>query len=165
MVAQTAIVLTLLGVIIGVAVVTGVATVIEGANVYVREKIATLGSGVFQTPESKSYRIRDFQKFLEAMRKNPDLKMDDLEALRESVTLARRSEPGGGSKIIKYGSITLENIGVQGCYSEMIALSNVEVAQGRYISEYDDTNRRFVCFVGTDVVKGLFPDSIPWTRP
>ena len=39
--------LTLLGVIIGVAVVTAVATVIEGANVYIKEKIATLGSGVF----------------------------------------------------------------------------------------------------------------------
>jgi putative ABC transport system permease protein len=46
--------LTLLGVIIGVAVVTAVATVIEGANVYIKEKIATLGSGVFtlQRPAS-----------------------------------------------------------------------------------------------------------------
>ena len=34
--------LTLLGVIIGVTVVTAVATVIEGANVYIKEEIATL---------------------------------------------------------------------------------------------------------------------------
>src|SRR5215468_10294663 len=79
--------LTLLGVIIGVFVVTAVATVIEGANVYIKETIATLGSGVFRVQKA-SMTFGDFQKFQEAYRKNPDLMMDDLYALRENVTLA-----------------------------------------------------------------------------
>src|ERR1041385_3995252 len=80
--------LTLLGVIIGVTVVTGVATVIEGANVYIKEKIATLGSGVFTVQKAGLGSFGDFQKFIEAFRKTPDLTLDDLVALRESATLA-----------------------------------------------------------------------------
>src|SRR5437868_15447520 len=79
--------LTLLGVIIGVFVVTAVATVIEGANVYIKEKIATLGTGVFRVQKA-SMTFSDFQKFQEAYRKNPDLKLEDLYALRENVSLA-----------------------------------------------------------------------------
>src|SRR5262249_11126726 len=70
--------LTLLGVIIGVAVVTAVATVIEGANVYIKEKIATLGTGVFIVQKASLTGFGDFQKFFEAFRKNPDLTPDDL---------------------------------------------------------------------------------------
>src|SRR5215475_16099575 len=82
--------LTLLGVIIGVAVVTAVATVIEGANVYIKEKIATLGTGVFSLQKASITSFGDFQKFIEAMRRNPDLTLEDLTALRESATLAEQ---------------------------------------------------------------------------
>ena len=80
--------LTLLGVIIGVAVVTAVATVIEGANVYIKEKIATLGSGVFSVQKASITSFGDFQKFIDAWKRNPDLTLDDLAALREQVNLA-----------------------------------------------------------------------------
>src|SRR5215204_587552 len=96
--------LTLLGVIIGVFVVTAVATVIEGANVYIKEKIATLGSGVFRVQKA-SGNFGDFQKFLDDFRKNPDLKMEDLYALRENVALAGEiGAQDGGSRVVKYGN-------------------------------------------------------------
>ena len=68
--------LTLLGVIIGVAVVTAVATVIEGANVYIKEKIATLGSGVFSLQKASITSFGDFQKFIDAWKRNPDLTLE-----------------------------------------------------------------------------------------
>jgi putative ABC transport system permease protein len=154
--------LTLLGVIIGVAVVTAVATVIEGANVYIKEKIATLGSGVFRLQKASITSFGDFQKFLEAMRKNPDLTLEDLAALRASVTLADQiGAQDGGSKPVKYGNTSLEMVGVQGVTPNAILLSNVEVAQGRYISDYDDENRRDVCFIGAEVAEGLFAEADP----
>ena len=154
--------LTLLGVIIGVAVVTAVATVIEGANVYIKEKIATLGQGVFTVQKASITGFGDFQKFLEAFRKNPDLTVDDLAALREQVTLAEQiGAQDGGSKPVKCGNITLESVGVQGVTPNTILLSNVEVAQGRYISEFDDQSRRDIVFLGSEVAEGLFPDTDP----
>ncbi len=150
--------LTLLGVIIGVAVVTAVATVIEGANVYIKEKIATLGSGVFTVQKASLGSFGDFRKFIEAFRKNPDLTIEDLAALRESVTLADEiCAQDGGSKSVKYGNISLDGVGVQGVTPNTFVLSSVEVERGRFISDYDDDSRKNVCFVGSEVAEGLFP--------
>lgn len=154
--------LTLLGVIIGVTVVTAVATVIEGANVYIKEKIATLGSGVFTVQKASLGSFGDFQKFLEAFRRNPDLTVADLAALRESVTLADEiGAQDGGSKSVKYGNISLDGVGVQGVTPNTFVLSNVEVAQGRFISDFDEADRKNVCFIGSDVAEGLFPQVDP----
>jgi putative ABC transport system permease protein len=154
--------LTLLGVIIGVAVVTAVATVIEGANVYIKEKIATLGSGVFTLQKASITSFGDFQKFLDAFRRNPDLTLDDLTALRESATLAEQiGAQDGGAKAVKYGNITLDNVGVQGVTPNTLLLSSAEVAQGRYISDFDDVSRKDVAFLGSEVAEGLFPQVDP----
>ena len=154
--------LTLLGVIIGVAVVTAVATVIEGANVYIREKIATLGSGVFTVQKASLTGFGDFQKFLEAFRKNPDLTLEDLAALRENVTLAEQiGAQDGGSRVVKYGNVSLDSVGVQGVTANTILLSQVEVAQGRYITDFDDDNRKDLVFLGAEVAEGLFAEADP----
>jgi putative ABC transport system permease protein len=154
--------LTLLGVIIGVAVVTAVATVIEGANVYIKEKIATLGSGVFSLQKASVTSFGDFQKFLDAYRKNPDLTIDDLTALRTSVTFADQiGAMDGSSKPIGYGNISLENVGVQGVTPNSLLISNVEIDQGRYINDFDDDTRRDVAFIGAEVAEGLFPQLDP----
>lgn len=154
--------LTLLGVIIGVTVVTAVATVIEGANVYIKEKIATLGSGVFTVQKASLGSFGDFQKFIEAFRKNPDLTLDDLTALREGVSLADEiGAQDGGSKSVKFGNISLDGVGVQGVTPNTFVLSNVEVAQGRFVSDFDEADRRNVCFIGSDVADGLFPQIDP----
>jgi putative ABC transport system permease protein len=154
--------LTLLGVIIGVAVVTAVATVIEGANVYIKEKIATLGSGVFSLQKASITGFGDFQKFIDAMRRNPDLTPDDLIALREQINLADQiGATDGGGRSVKYGNVALESVGINGVTANMILLTSVEVAQGRYLSEYDDENHRNIAFIGSEVADGLFPDADP----
>ncbi|HWP43332.1 MAG TPA: ABC transporter permease [Blastocatellia bacterium] len=154
--------LTLLGVIIGVTVVTAVATVIEGANVYIKEKIATLGSGVFRLQKASLTGFGDFEKFLEAFRKNPDLTLEDLEALRQSVTLADQiGAEDGGSRQVRYGNISLEGVGVQGVTPNKLLLSTIEIAQGRYLGDFDYDNRKEVCFLGADVADGLFPNADP----
>ena len=157
--------LTLLGVIIGVAVVTAVATVIEGANVYIKEKIATLGSGVFTLQKASVTSFGDFQKFLDAFRRNPDLTVDDLLALRELVTLADQiGAQDGGAKSVKHGNITLDGVGVQGVTPNSVLISSTEVAQGRYISDFDDDSRKDVAFLGSEVAEGLFPQLDPIGR-
>ena len=154
--------LTLLGVIIGVAVVTAVATVIEGANVYIKEKIATLGAGVFSLQKASITSFGDFQKFIDAFRRNPDLTVDDLAALRESATLAEQiGAQDGGSKPVKFGNITLDSVGVQGVTPNTLLLSSLEIAQGRYINDFDNDSHRDVAFLGSEVAEGLFPQLDP----
>src|ERR1044071_2653772 len=63
--------------------------------------------------------------------------------------------------MVKYGNTSLESVGVQGVTSNSILLSHVEVAQGRYITDFDEENRKDVCFLGAEVAEGLFPEIDP----
>src|SRR5215470_4323267 len=74
--------LTLLGVIFGVATVIVVVSLIEGFNRYVDEKIADIGTNAFRV---QKFSIEDFasvSSFEEARRRNKDVTIDDLAAIR-----------------------------------------------------------------------------------
>src|SRR5262249_20784080 len=76
--------LTLLGVIFGVATVIVVVSLIEGFNKYVDEKIANIGTNAFSL---QKFSIEDFSSldnYEQARRRNKDVTMDDLDALREA---------------------------------------------------------------------------------
>ncbi len=154
--------LTLLGVIIGVAVVTAVAAVIEGAESYVREKIADLGQGIFRVEKASFEALGDFQKFLDARAKNPDLTLEDYQALIRRVPEATAIGAVDATSVpVKYGNVELMDVSVDGVTPNMVDLSNVQVERGRYIDAVDDDNRRLVCFLGAEVAEGLFPQLDP----
>src|SRR5512136_1948289 len=73
--------LTLLGLIIGVMTLILVMTIVQGANVYVEEKIADLGTNVFQVSKTPLV-VTDFQELIKALR-NKDLLMEDLTAVQD----------------------------------------------------------------------------------
>jgi putative ABC transport system permease protein len=149
--------LTLFGVIIGVFVVIAVATVIEGANVYVDEKLADLGSGVFFVSKASVTNLGDFEKFIEAMRRNPDLDMSDVTAIEEQATLAEYvGATDGRSGDIRFGNELIEQIGIQGVTPNMVYMSQAEPELGRYISPFDEQSRRQVVFIGSEIAGRLF---------
>jgi len=153
--------LTLLGVAIGVAVVIAVATVLQGANRYVQEKLASLGSGVFSIQKASIAGVGDFEKYLEAMRKNPDLSEADYRAVLESASLAERvgAQDSANGQVV-FGSQTLDGVSLQGVTPSMQYLSSIEIASGRYVSEFDDDNHRAAVVVGADVANALFGEAI-----
>jgi putative ABC transport system permease protein len=154
--------LTLLGIIIGVFVVIAVATVIEGANVYVEEKLADLGSGVFIVSKASVTSLGDFEKFLEAMRRNPDLTLEDVDALREQVAAAEHvGATDGRSGEVRYGSELIEQVGIQGCTPNMVYMSQAEPDAGRYVISFDEDSRRMVAFLGSEIAGKLFPNVDP----
>jgi putative ABC transport system permease protein len=151
--------LTLLGIIIGVFSVTAVATVIEGFSGYVNEKIAAYGSGAFQVEKASFQGFGNFEKFLKAIQKNPDLTIEDMYALREKVTLAEQvGAQDGSARTIRFGGNELGNVGIQGVTSNFPSFSTLEPDTGTFFSDFDEENRRTVVFLGADVAKSLFPD-------
>src|SRR2546426_7130958 len=83
--------LTLLGIIIGVAAIIAVVAVINGLNLYVQEKLITLGPASFEV--GRWGIITNREQFLRALHRNRPLRMADAEAVRSHATLAR---VGGG---------------------------------------------------------------------
>src|SRR5580698_6911289 len=77
-------VLTVLGLTMGVATLITVMTLVQGANLYVEQKIANLGTNVFRIGRLP-FVVTDFTLLIKAQR-NKNLYSDDMEALSENCT-------------------------------------------------------------------------------
>lgn len=155
--------LTLLGIIFGVATVIVVVTLIEGFNRYVDEKIADLGSNAFVV--NKMGIVTSLQEWIERSKKNKDLHMDDLEAIkanpryiRDAAGVMRRRAD------VKHNSTSLREIELLGVTHNMVDIDTVKVGQGRYIGFQEQEHSRSACFVGYEIVKQFFPGVDPLGR-
>src|SRR6266705_2143878 len=74
--------LTVIGLTMGVATLITVMTLVQGANVYVEQKIARLGTNVFQVARTP-FIVTDFNLVIKALHYK-NLYMDDARALAES---------------------------------------------------------------------------------
>ena len=147
--------LTLLGVIFGVMTVVAVASVIEGANKYISEKIADQGANTLTI--QKFGMITSFEEFLEANRRNKDLTLDDVTYLRQNMTLALFiGADGQNNTEVKAGNEKLANVSVKGVTALMANIDTVQPDAGRYIGEIDEERSRYVAMVGVEVADKLY---------
>src|SRR3954452_24713151 len=72
-------VLTVIGLMMGVATLITVMTIVQGANLYVEQKIANLGTNVFQIARTP-FAVTDYGVVIKALR-NKRITMDDLQAV------------------------------------------------------------------------------------
>jgi putative ABC transport system permease protein len=151
--------LTLLGVIFGVATVIVVVSLIEGFNKYVDEKIANIGTNAFSL---QKFSIEDFSSldnYEQARRRNKDVTMDDLNALRAARGGAIK-DVGGQEEAqcdLKYGARTLIGVSLQAITANVIEIQNKDIAEGRPFTQADEMSDRAVCFIGSDVADRFFP--------
>src|SRR5437867_5159216 len=73
--------LTILGITMGVATLIAVITMVQGANTYVEQKIANLGTNVFQVGKMP-FASTNWDEIMRA-RRNRDITVEDLDAVRE----------------------------------------------------------------------------------
>jgi len=154
-------VLTLLGVVIGVAAVIAVVTFVNGINGYVGEKIFNLGADVF-IMFKVSPAVTDIDHYLEGQ-KRKDLTMEDYQAVREGckhcayVGAYARNNSGH----VKYGEEALTDTIVQGMTPAVAITQDVDMDSGRMLNETDLENNSPVAVVGTDIPETLMPGVDP----
>ena len=152
--------LTLLGIIFGVATVIVVVSLIEGFNKYFNDKIADMGSNAFVV--NKMGIVTSMQEWIERNKKNKDIKLDDLRAIKEhptyvkdaAATMRRRGK-------IKRETQLLEDVELLGVSANMVYIDSIKVDQGRYISPTEEEHSRYACFIGYGVANQLFPGVDP----
>jgi putative ABC transport system permease protein len=148
--------LTLLGVIFGVMTVVAVASVIEGFFRYV-DRTVTADLGTNTVIVDKFAMITSFDEYLQALRRNKDLTLDDMKFLQERLTLAQQIGAQGGSNAeVRAGGEKLNGISVKGNTPGMINIDTTQAEYGRYISEVDDEGRRNVALIGSEVADKLY---------
>ncbi|MDX2034637.1 MAG: ABC transporter permease [Blastocatellia bacterium] len=149
-------VLTLLGVIFGVMTVVAVASVIQGFFRYVdRTVTADLGSNTVVV--DKYGIITSFEDFINASRRNKDLTLADAHYLRERLTMAQEvGVQGFSSAEVRSASEKMTNVNVKGNTANMVNIDATQPEMGRYISEFDDANRRTTALIGAEIADKLF---------
>jgi putative ABC transport system permease protein len=155
--------LTLLGIILSVATLIVVVALIAGTNRYVAERVATLGTNVFQV--TRFPLITNAAQLVKATRRNKIITWEDYEYLRDHLTLPLRvGVQSGTSGRTSSGTVSLDQISVRGVTANMGDMALVEPASGRYIVDSDNEHRAAVGMIGPDVADKIFPGLDPLGR-
>lgn len=153
-------VLTLLGVMIGVASVIAVVTLVNGANTYVTTKFTRYGADVFTV--SKMPPIITNAKDYERFQKRKDILFDDFLYVRDN---CKRCTGLGAQQAtvakVTRGTHSVTDTTIRGYTWQMPSLQNLDIAEGRGFTDQDETHASGVAIIGTDIRDNLFPGVNP----
>src|SRR5882724_1003712 len=147
--------LTVLGLTMGVATLITVMTIVQGANVYVEQKVANLGINVFQIARTP-FAVIDFSAVIKALR-NKNITVEHMEAV--AATCRRCQYVGaqvGATMNLHYKDKELQDTSIQGQTPNMSEIDTRAVVAGRYFSEAEDRHAAPVCVIGDKLVEEFF---------
>ena len=153
-------VLTLIGVVIGVAAVIAVVSLVNGANQYVATKVFRLGADVFGLSKQPSI-VTNVDEFLE-FQKRKRITLDDYEAVRDFCTRCREVGAAiGGQVETKSGLNSLKDTNLRAWTPQMAELYDVDLTAGRHMTDADLRGAAPVCVIGHDLQDNLLPGVDP----
>jgi len=155
--------LTILGIVIGVAVVIGISSVVRGLNQNVENIISSIGSDLVFAFHQEPF---TFGRIPEEMRKRKELTFDDAMAMKDlphvkGVTAGVRffqPEFGAGTYVVRYGNRVAKNTILEGDTASVKDVFDFEMSSGRWFSEVDDQRHAKVIVLGSETAKALFPN-------
>jgi putative ABC transport system permease protein len=153
-------ILTLLGVVIGVASVIAVVTLVNGANTYVTTKFSSYGADVFTV--SKMPQIitnsADYERY---QRRKNVLYSDFLyveDNCKHCVGIGAQQATSG---TVVRGTQSITDTQIRGYTWQMPQLQNLSIEQGRGFTQADEEHASHVAVIGTDIQDHLFPGVNP----
>ncbi len=153
-------VLTLIGVVIGVAAVIAVVSLINGANQYVATKVFNLGADVFALSKQPSI-VTNVDDFLE-FQKRKRITFDDYDAIRDACKSCKEIGASIGGRVeTRSGLNSLKDTNLRAWTPQMPELYDVDLVEGRHITDADLHAAAPVCVIGTDLVDNLLPGLDP----
>jgi putative ABC transport system permease protein len=153
-------ILTLIGIIIGVASVVTVGASISGLNTYVIERISkVLGSNHFMIARMAFSGHMDDEEFERRNRRNKRLNWDDYEWVRDHCPSCSEVGAGAGNGIdLKQDGIDFPGAQVFGATANMVDVEDKTIESGRFISEDEVQRSALVVVLGSDIREKFFPN-------
>ena len=149
---RTLLILLALG--IGVAAVVAVTSLGEGARLYILNQFGSLGSNLVIVLPGRSETAGSLPGVL--VGKTPrDLTLEDALALKSSHAVRRIAPLLVGTGDVHAGGRSRETP-VLGSVAALMAIRNMELAQGRFLPEADPRQILPVCVIGAKVANELF---------
>jgi putative ABC transport system permease protein len=158
--------LTVLGIVIGVAVVIGISSVVRGLNDNVRTVISEMGSNIVFAFHMEVF---TFGRPSEEMRTRKELTFDDAEAMKalphvKYVTAGVRyfmPQFNAGTYVVKYKGRRAKNTILEGDTAAVKDVYDLKMRSGRWFSEVDDERHSPLITLGSDTADELFPSEDP----
>ena len=159
--------LTILGIVIGVTTVISVASIVDGLNGEIKERVEKLGSNtLFVTripPMANTARLPAkirVRKYLED--EDAAFIEESSPAVSYATVFANRINFNDQTDEIRYGDAHVERFFLRGVQPEYInAFPLFAVAEGRFITSYDEEHARAVILIGKSIADSLFPNVDP----
>jgi putative ABC transport system permease protein len=155
--------LTILGLTMGVTTLITVMTIVQGANVYVENKIANLGTNVFQIARTP-FAATDFNIIIKAL-KYRKIVLDDVYAVAERCSACEEVGASASSTVpARYGNKEVPDVNLYGQTASMADIDTRTVALGRYFTPSEAEHRASVCLIGATLAERLFLGMDPMGR-
>jgi putative ABC transport system permease protein len=148
-------VLTLLGVVIGVASVIAVVTLVNGANVYVQTKFSNYGADVFTVSKMPAIITNpdDYHRY----QARKDILFPDYQYVAENChrCVGIGAQQSSTGKVVR-GTKSVTDSQIRGYTWQMPSLQNLNITAGRGFTEADENHASHVAIIGTDIQDHLF---------
>jgi len=127
----------------------------------VAENVSNMGSDGF-----KIMRIVmmdwDPKKYLEMMRRNPELKPEEFEFLQTRMTTVRELGIEAMRNVsVHHGKEQKDRVRLTGATPNLGVITNTQPAAGRFLTEIENHRRMHVAFIGNDLKDQFFPNANP----
>ena len=158
--------LTVLGIVIGVAVVIGISSIVRGLNDNMSAMITSMGSNLIFAFHLEPF---TFGRPTEEMRTRKELTFEDAMAMKDlphvkAVTAGMRyfrPEFGTGTYVVKYRDRKTKQTILEGDTAAVKDVYDLTMAAGRWFSEIDDQRRAPVIIIASDTRDELFGGEDP----
>ncbi len=140
--------LTMLGIIIGVAAVITMTTLGDGATKAVRDQISSLGSNLIMVMPGMGFGPRSRGAGV------PNFTLDDVEDLAEVSGIAAAA-PIRSTSVPTIYRTRARTTRVTGTYSAYFDINRWSLSEGRFFTEEEQTSAAAVCVIGSTVAEEL----------
>jgi len=154
--------LTLLGIILATSTLISVMALIHGMDVYVAQTVSDMGADGFRVVRMAFFGDWNPKKFLELLKKNPELRPEEFEFLRERATMVKSMGMASNRSVrVSAEGQNLIGVSLQGASPNMAEIVNIQLQFGRNFTESENNRRIPLVVIGNDIRETLFPNVDP----
>ncbi len=150
-------VLTLLGIIIGVASVVIVGGAIGGLGTYISTRLSSVFAGNTFIVDRIAAANISYEEYERRLKRNKRVYVDDVRAVEDSCESCEAVSPDIGRRDdAKLGNRTFYDASVTGTNSEFPTIQSIDLSEGRFFSDLEVTHAYPAAVIGYDIRNELF---------
>ena len=148
--------LTLLGIILATTTLIAVMSVISGMDVYIAENVSKMGADGYRVTRIAMLQW-DPKKFLEMLRRNPQLSRDEFDFLKSHAKLTGELGMVANRGVsVHVGKELAEAVQLMGVSPNCGLILNFEADEGRFLTDVENDRHMPVAFIGKDLKDKFF---------